>query len=305
MRALIHDRKRDPWETTRGYRQDEVAAPTLNEAADYRDGHQVLIKPRFTGFCAAIASVRDQRGMEMPALAVQRFGAGRTAAVTVGDLWRWGMKDASAHADMDKAWRQLVRWLVSEVPTRVQCTIEPVATEAGGAVEIQVRVRDQKFVPVDDARVAIEVQPVGFPGSKEAPSTPVKLEAEAGSTEPGLYHATYVPRQSGGYRAVAKVKGGAGEDLGRGEAGWSTDLAAEEFGSLTPNVPLLEQVARRTGGRIVAADQLGAFARKLPQQTAPVMETWTRPAWQTPLVLLAAIACFVAEWGLRRWKGMA
>lgn len=53
MRALIHDRKRDPWETTRGYRQDEVAAPTLNEAADYRDGHQVLIRPRFTGFCGS------------------------------------------------------------------------------------------------------------------------------------------------------------------------------------------------------------------------------------------------------------
>src|SRR5687767_907250 len=53
MKALVHDRKRDPWETTRGLRQEEVGAPTLNEAADYRDGHMVLIRPRYTGFCGS------------------------------------------------------------------------------------------------------------------------------------------------------------------------------------------------------------------------------------------------------------
>ncbi len=251
-----------------------------------------------------IASVRDQHGVEFPAVAVQRFGNGRTAAVTVGDLWRWGMRDTAAHTDMDKAWRQLVRWLVSEVPSRVQCTIEPVAADASESVQIRVRVRDQKFQPVDDARVTVAIEPVGFPGSNDAIPAPVKLEADIATAEPGLYEATYVPRQSGGYRAIATVKSGAGEDLGRAEAGWSSDLAAEEFRSLSPNVPLLEQLAHKTGGRVVAADELASFARKLPQQTAPVMETWTRPAWQTPLVLLAAIACFVVEWGLRRWKGM-
>ncbi len=53
MHALVHDRRRDEWEKTRGLQQEEVAAPTLNEAADYRDTHQVLIKPRFAGFCGS------------------------------------------------------------------------------------------------------------------------------------------------------------------------------------------------------------------------------------------------------------
>ncbi len=240
---------------------------------------------------SVIATVRDERGGELPALAVQRFGRGRTAALMVGDVWRWGLKDAAAHADMDRAWRQLVRWLIADVPAKVQTTAEPIAADANGTVRIQVRVRDEKFQPVDDATVTVDIEPIVFEGTGGAAGTAIKLEAEPALSEPGLYHVTYVPRQTGGFRAAASVKNAAGADLGRGEAGWSTDLAAEEFRSLVPNHALLEDLARKTGGQVVAPDQLAAFVSKLP-------------AWHTPLMFAFALACLLAEWGLRRWKGM-
>jgi len=34
------------------------------------------------------------------------------------------------------------------------------------------------------------------------------------------------------------------------------------------------------------------------------METWSHPAWHTPWVFALAVACLLAEWGLRRWRGM-
>jgi hypothetical protein len=253
---------------------------------------------------SVIATVRDERNNEVPALAVQRFGRGRTAALMIGDLWRWGLKDAAAHADMDRAWRQLVRWLIADVPLRVQTTAEPIAADANGAVRVQVRVRDEKFQPVDDAAVSVEVEPVVFEGTSGAAGAPIKLEAEPALTEPGLYQVTYVPRQTGGYRATATVKNNVGADLGRSEAGWSTDLAAEEFRSLIPNTALLEELARKTGGQVIAAEELEKFAKKLPDLKAPVMETWSYPAWHTPLMFAFALGCLCAEWGLRRWKGM-
>ena len=253
---------------------------------------------------SVIASVRDNKGAELPALAVQRFGRGRTAALMVGDVWRWGMKDAVAQADMGRAWRQLVRWLIADVPLRVQLTQEPVAADANGAIRLQVRVRDEKFQPVDDASVMVDIEPVVFEGTGAAAAPGIKLEAEPALSEPGLYQVTYVPRQTGGYRAVATVKNSAGADLGRAETGWSTDLAAEEFRSLVPNVALLEDIARKTGGQIVAESELDAFVRRLPELRAPVMETWSYPAWHTPLMFAFALACLLAEWGLRRWKGM-
>ncbi len=253
---------------------------------------------------SVIASVRDEKGAEMPALAIQRFGRGRSAALMVGDIWRWGMRDANSHVDMDRAWRQLVRWLVSDVPNRVQTTIEPLAADANGAVQVQVRVRDDKFQPVDDASVTVEVEPVVFDGTAVATSGTIKVEAEPALSEPGLYQATYVPRQTGGFKATATVKSNSGADLGRSSAGWSSDLAAEEFRSLVPNVALLEDIARKTGGQVIAASDLNDFAKKLPQLRAPVMETWSYPAWHTPLMFGFALACLLSEWGLRRWKGM-
>jgi uncharacterized membrane protein len=253
---------------------------------------------------SVIATVRDEKGAEMPALAVQRFGRGRTAALMVGDLWRWGMHDAAAHADMDKAWRQLVRWLVADVPARVQVLAEPVAGDANGTMRLQVRVKDAAFQPVDDATVELEIAPVAF-GSAPPAGRPLRLTAEATAREPGLYEIDYVPRFSGGFRATATVRDGKGADLGRAETGWSTDLVADEFRSLVPNRALLEELARRTGGRVVAPEELDALARRLPQERAPQMEAWSTPAWHNGIVFALALAVLLAEWGLRRWKGLA
>jgi hypothetical protein len=258
------------------------------------------IKPGAT----PVASVTDSDGKSWPALVVQRFGRGRTAALTIGDVWHWGLHDAEAHQDMDKAWRQMMRWLVTDVPKRVDLAAEPKSGDATGAVDLQVRVRDQKFQPLDNAVVIIEIQPVMTEGVIGPTTNLIRLQAEPALNEAGLYSLSYVPRFTGGYRAAAYVTNSAGAEVGRAEAGWSTDLAAEEFRSLIPNVGLLESIAKQTGGEIVAADQLDAFARALPHKHAPVMESWTFPLWHTPAMFALALAAFVAEWGLRRWKGL-
>jgi len=54
----------------------------------------------------------------------------------------------------------------------------------------------------------------------------------------------------------------------------------------------------------VARSDLERFDRRLPEHHAPVMETWTDPLWHKPVVFLLVLGCFLAEWGIRRWKGM-
>src|SRR5215471_9277226 len=137
-----------------------------------------------------------------------------------------------------------------------------------------------------------------------AGSNSIHLQAEPSTSEPGLYQATFVPRVSGGYKVTVGVTNAEGDEVGHAAAGWSTDLAEEEFRSLSPNVSLLESIARKTGGEIISADQLDQFALRLPQRQAPVMEPWTTPLWHTPAMFGFALLCFLAEWGLRRWRGM-
>ncbi len=250
-----------------------------------------------------IANAKDASGSAAPALVVQRFGRGRSAALTVGDFWRWGMRRAEVRPDFEKAWRQLVRWLVTDSPDRVEATATTDPADPGGAVRLQVRVRTERFEPLENASVKIEVAPVTF-GAAPATEPPLSLTAEPSLEDPSLYEATYLPRRTGGYRARALALNPSGAEEGRAEVGWNSDPAAEEFRSLTPNTTLLEDLARRTGGRVLRPDDLDAFVRELPSTKAPVTEMSSEPLWHTPWVFLLAVACFIAEWGWRRTQGL-
>jgi hypothetical protein len=131
----------------------------------------------------------------------------------------------------------------------------------------------------------------------------VKMTAEA-ATEPGVYETTYVARKAGAYRVDAIVSDANGAEVGRAAAGWTSDPAAEEFRSLKPNRALLQSLSKRTGGEMVEASKLASFAKGLPNRKAPITENASIPLWHTPAMFLFALACFVAEWGVRRWKGL-
>jgi len=66
----------------------------------------------------------------------------------------------------------------------------------------------------------------------------------------------------------------------------------------------MELIAKKTGGEMISASKLDEFARSLPTKQVPVTENWTVPFWHQPLVFLFALGCFIAEWGIRRMKGM-
>ena len=65
-----------------------------------------------------------------------------------------------------------------------------------------------------------------------------------------------------------------------------------------------ESIAQKTGGEVIAAGQLAKFVVSLPNRKVPITEDWNRPLWHQSGVFLFALACFTAEWGLRRWKGL-
>src|SRR6266567_7607022 len=163
---------------------------------------------------SVIAVVQDESGRNLPALAVQRFGNGRVAAMMIGDVWRWGLHDEASHRDMDKSWRQLTRWLVADVPNRVELAVEPKRDDPNQAVLLKARVRDKKFQPLDNATVNLTVQVVtnifsqmkSNANSKlDNPTNSIRVVAEPALNERGLYQATYIPRDTGGYRAEGTV----------------------------------------------------------------------------------------------------
>jgi hypothetical protein len=245
-----------------------------------------------------LSQVRDRDGNRAPALVAQQFGKGHVGALLIGDLWRWHMRrENQAEDDMDRSWRQTVRWLVGDVPGRMEVLMRPKAGTTVPAIDITVRVRDAEYRPLDNAKVTLRIT--------RASADDLTLDAEPDGREAGAYAATYVTKQPGAYRVVATATAPDGSAIGEREAGWAAQPAADEFAHLEPDREFLQKIASQTHGEMVDGQGLESFVASLATRHAPITEPWTSPLWHHPLYLLAAIVCLVAEWGLRRVNGLA
>ena len=296
----------EPWTRIRSVESDERAR--LDAMPRFLTANALdAIKPGAT----VLATLSDETGETFPALVAQPFGSGRVACLALGDLWRWGMAGADQQADLARFWRQISRWLVTDVPSPVDLRV--VQSSADSGVELRVTARDKDFRPLELATTRVTIRRAeGGPtpsSTTTQPSPPPTfqqaiLPAEPSPDAPGRYTANFVARESGAYLATAEVLDRAGKLVGRAEAGWVHDPAADEFRSIAPNRPLLEELARRTGGAVLDHRELPQLAERLSRSPAPIMETWSRPLWHTPWFFAAVLGCFLAEWAWRRWKGL-
>ncbi|MBK8038782.1 MAG: hypothetical protein IPK22_16875 [Verrucomicrobiaceae bacterium] len=243
-----------------------------------------------------LATVSDAQN-SYPAIVVQRFGEGRVGGMLIGDLWRWGLHDDDSHKDMDRLWRQLMRWLVVDVADAVGFTAEIDAADRE-RVKLAVRVKDRAFKANSDAIVKIEVtQPDG---------TKSQLFAEPSLKEPGLFETDFFASKPGNYRATAMVEEAEKRTpLGTKAVGWTHDPLAVEFAKLEPNRDLMKRLAEDTGGKMIALPDIETLPEMLKNIRVPVEVTLATPLWHTPWVFAAILLLLLGEWALRRKGGMA
>lgn len=245
-----------------------------------------------------LAEVVNSQGERLPALIVQPYGDGRVGVITIGDFWRWSLSRGPTIPDeLPTLWRQMVRWLVADVPRRLEVRIDPVDSPQGIGLKVVVDARTAEFRPQPEATVEIEIQtPQG---------EPLMIPAEPSLEEPGRFELTYVPHESGEYRVHARGTDSAGEVFGEAEVGWTHNPLADEFEELNVRQHWLQELADRSGGEVVASNSLASFAESLPTRTSPKMETWSTPLWHRGPVLAVILTLLLAEWLLRRRQGLA
>ena len=290
----------EPWTRVRAIESDERDRLTAMPPFLIANGVSAT-KPGAT----VLSSLTDESGQAFPGLVAQRFGSGRVAVLTVGDLWRWGLAGEAEQLDLARFWRQISRWLVTEVPTPVSVRIT--SADQGAARRLTVIARDNEYHPLDLAKVQIKITRANW--NTDAPETEqftsVSFAAEPDVDAPGRYIAEFTGREPGGYLAQVEVSDADGRLIGTAEAGWVNDPVAEEFASLDPNTALLAEIARQTGGRLLTFADLDDLADELVRAPAPITETHASSLWHNGTIFGLVLLCFVAEWVWRRWKGLA
>lgn len=251
------------------------------------------VKPGASVLAEAMIDGEEQ----VPVFISQRFGKGRTATFMIGDMWRWALHhEGSSASPLFQAWRQMIRWMIADVPKSIQMQLGETRGSSRVA-NILVHVKGTDFKSVDNAVVKISVT---SPNGKT-----IVADAEASPKTAGQYDSIFVAEEEGVYSATAEVNSPDGSKLGTAQLGWVYQPSASEFQSLGENLQRLQSIADETGGSMVNWNDLESFVSNVPSTRVPVTETKIYPLWHQSWVLITALACICFEWGLRRRYGMA
>lgn len=281
---LTREGRLEPWARLRA--TDDEEARRIETMPEFQNVHRL---PALRPGATEVGKLELTEGSS-PALAVRRYGRGRTAVLAIGDLWRWGLRGPQDRADLDKTWRQTTRWLLADVPRPLAVKAE---TAAGGQM-ITTELLGDDFQPDEGGGVTLRV--------RRPDGTWTSISPHPHASKGGTLEALHTATEPGPYLAEATTRAADGKPAQTARTGWVVNALRDEYLALKPDMAAMNRLATATGGRTLTPDGLDAFVAGLKNLPTPVTETRSEPLWHSPWWLLAALVCFIGEWSLRRWK---
>lgn len=230
-------------------------------------------------------------------LALQRYGRGRVIAFPVQNSWLWQMHGDVPLEDQthETLWRQMLRWLVHDVPGRLELTAPSDPVAPGDSVTIVAELSDTEFRPAPGASLtAVVTSPVG---------ERQEVVLEPRSDRDGVYETRLVPGEEGLYELQIQAREDDSE-VARADVYIQATHQAREYHRSQMRNGLLQRIATETGGAFYTRNTVDALADDVrPRQTgASVIER--RELWDMPVLLLGIIGLICVEWCYRRWRAL-
>lgn len=240
----------------------------------------------------------DAEGGPYIVLASQRYGRGRSAAFPVQDSWMWQMHAAIPLEDQthETLWRQLLRWLVTDVPDQVTARPAAATVLPGRAAALTADVLDSAYRALNGAEVVATVR---APDGTES-TAPLAWSVE----KDGEYRGVFTPLQEGTHEIVIDARHD-GRLLGSARAFVHAGDPRLEFAGAERRSAVLRRVSDETGGRFYEAGAVAGLAQDVPYSSAGVVSHERLDLWDMPVLLIALIALIGAEWSYRRVRGLA
>jgi uncharacterized membrane protein len=259
---------------------------TVNDVGRPKPGATVLLEGRVDG---------DRRAH--PTLSFQRYGRGKAIVFAVQDSWLWQMHQLVPVEDQrhETFWRQLLRWLVSDVPSRVDLMAAGEGAVNEG-IPLRVVVSDSAYARFNGAAVSAEVvSPTG---------ESIQLPFDWATDRDGEYTAMMVPGVNGVH--TVNVKAAVGRDTIRSTAGYVrvADPTAEFFGAeMRPAV--LKRFADETGGKFYRTSEVSRLPQDIVYTTSGATEVQRLDLWDMPALFVLLLSILGMEWLYRRRRGLA
>ncbi len=246
-------------------------------------------------------------------LAVQPFGKGRSAALTIDSTWRWyrPLRGMGRQSPFIKFWGQLARWLAGldglkrEGGAGVAAYTDKHFYEPGEKPRFFARVTDKEGKATPFARVILELSREGGRQASEhvlpyVEGTFGDYEVEVAGLEPGKYQGVVTALLADALSKETRM-------LGEARVAFRVSRPNREFESLDANEALLDRIAEATGGKrysLLSIDQMANDLRRRSRE-AGVYTEWPRWGAAALTVPFAAVVALLAcEWILRKRRHM-
>jgi uncharacterized membrane protein len=244
---------------------------------------------------AVVLAEMTAAGNTLPLLITQKYGRGRTAVFATAGDWRWQMLQPVDDMSHEMFWRQMLRWLVSDTPTRVVSSTPRSVLLDDGHVHLRAEVRDTTYLPTSDAQV--EARIVGPDGSAQS----VELHPDA--LDQGVYSVDWDASRPGSYLTEITARRGQ-QELGRDVVTFRREDGVAENFHLEQNRDLLEKLSSQTGGRYYRPNEVSKLGEDIAYSDAGITVRETRDLWDMPIVFFFALLLCCTEWLLRRKWGV-
>lgn len=268
------------------YENEEGFVPRITPgAAKVLPGLQTTGVPRLNGYVvttrkplADVPLVRDTEEGQDPILAHWQAGLGRTVAFTSGMWPRWGQ----SWANWDRFganWAQLIRWAARQGEGS---DLDVQAVQDQGQGVIRIRGYDGNTQALRGATMGGEVY------RPDGAAVPMTLERIG----PGEWEGRFDTDLAGSYIANMMLRLADGSQIPV-RSGLSVAYSPE-YRELAANVPLLNEIAERTRGRVLTAEQ----ARDVFNRAGLALAETRRPVWEDLIRLMLLL--FLLDVAVRR-----
>lgn len=233
----------------------------------------------------------------VPLLVEQRYGRGRSMALTTNDTWRWRMELDSKNTSHETFWRQMLRHLVSTTPDQFEVTAERDVYLSSEPINIRADINDKKFDAVTDAQVtAVVTKPSGVTSE-----LPLKISYTG---ETSSYRNEFPTDELGLYRIEMTARR-AGAVLGTASSSLLVTERTREFFDAAQNVEMLKRISAETGGKYYPLNQAAEMMDEITMLEGKNSERISKDLWDMPINFLLIVGLAGAEWFLRKRKGLS
>jgi uncharacterized membrane protein len=266
------------------------------EAAPKLMGFNPTAGPKPGATVLAQSSAPDSRVQSAAILAFQRFGRGKSMALTAANDWRWKMGLDHADNMYPLFWRQMLRWLVSDAPDPVNATTDKHSYSHDDSIAIGVEANDASFLPVNNAQVTVHVKSP----SGNSSVVPLAWDVE----KDGAYSAVMEPQEEGIYEIASEAIRG-DKSLGTAKTHFRVAESSEEFHNAGMNADLLKRLSTETGGRYYSSADTRSLPEDISYSDKGMSHMEEKDLWDMPFLFLLLVGFISTEWILRKRKGLA